>query len=122
MVVNCRLPNRILDIIKTITAAISGTGDSTRCLVTYNETSYYTSGDTFSCQAGDTVRFTVYARNTTYLGWVKIDGTTVAQTSSSSQTLSYDWTVPSNISSISITLNYVSTSAQRHGEITVVTL
>ena len=50
-------------------------------------------------------------------GWVEIDGTQVLQATSSSQK-TYDWTVPSGISTIEIALNYKSWS---YGRITVTT-
>lgn len=99
-----------------LTATITGNGNSTGCYVTLNSTTgtkYYTSGDTISFSAGDTLYCYCTYGNTNNL---IINGTTV----SSPSVINYAYTLPSaNIditlsasvgtSSISITAPYIPT-------------
>lgn len=104
-----------------IAVTISGTGDATNCCVQHNNTTYYTSGDTFAVQPGDTIILTVSGRTSIESwGYIYINNTTVASTNGTQGTLSYTWTVPSGITGISISINYHSGKAY-YGSITVTT-
>lgn len=115
----CKLPRGIVIQDLPILVTISGSGNSTYCNVNY-KTSGYTGAAEFEAMAGDTITFKVYGRSTIYKGTVTIDGATVL-TVTNQTTQSYAWTIPKGVTSISITLAYVSTSSQRRGTITVTT-
>ena len=101
----------------SVSVTITGSGNSASCYATINGTKQY-EASTHEVNAGDTITFCVIGNsNPGNPGWVEIDGTQVLQATSSSQK-TYDWTVPSGISTIEIALNYKSWS---YGRITVTT-
>ena len=103
----------------TITVTITGSGDSSKCYAIINGTKQYSAG-AHEVNAGDTITFGVYGKNYTYYGSVTIDGTQVLEVTSSS-TETYDWTVPSVVSTIEIAMVYFNESNTRYGRITVTT-
>ena len=98
-----------------IVVTITGTGYSTRCYATINGTKQYSAG-THEVDAGDTITFGVCGGKS--FGYVKIDGTQVLRVTEDT-TKTYDWTVPSGVSTIEIAMSYSFTG--REGEITVTT-
>ena len=84
-----------------VAVTITGTGNSSRCYAIINGTKQYSAG-THEVYAGDTITFGVYGQDKSY-GFVKIDGTQVLKVTSGS-TKTYDWTVPSGISTIEIAM------------------
>ena len=106
----------VMPVVQTpIAVTITGTGNSASCYATINGTKQYEAG-IHEVNAGDTITFCVIGGRKNP-GWVEIDGTQVLQATSSSQE-TYDWTVPSGISTVEIALNYRSWS---YGRITVTT-
>lgn len=102
-----------------VTVTLSGTGNTSYCYATINGTKRYGAG-TYEVEAGDAITFGVYGRSSSYYGDVKIDGTQVLKVTNQT-TKTYEWTVPSGISSATIAMTYTSTSSQRRGRITVTT-
>ena len=103
----------------SITVTITGSGSASYCYATINGTKRYEAG-THEVNAGDTITFSVYGNGSSFYGSVTIDGTQVLKvTNNSLQT--YDWTVPSGISTIEIAMQYTSLSSARNGRITVTT-
>ena len=98
-----------------VTVTITGGGHSRYCYAIINGTKQYSAG-THEVDTGGTITFGIYGKSK-YPGWVEIDGTEVLRITNAS-TQGYDWTVPSDISSIEIALNYRSFS---YGRITVTT-
>ena len=80
------------------TATISGSGNSSYCYVTYNGTKYYTSGNTFTYKAGDTL--TIYCRGNS----LTINGNATTLSS-----YSYTYTLPTG--NITIALTYSSSTS-----------
>ena len=99
----------------TIAVTITGAGNARYCYATINGTKQYSAG-THEVNAGDTITFGVYGKSSSAYGFVKIDGTKVLKVTSSS-TETYDWTVPSGISAIEISMSVRSSV----GAITVTT-
>ena len=92
----------------SVTVTITGTGDARYCYATINGTKQYSAG-THEVNAGDTITFGVHGQNPRAYGFVKIDGTRVLKvTNGSVQT--YDWTVPSSISAIEISMSVKSSN------------
>ena len=102
--------------VTTIAVTITGSGDSDRCYATINGTKQYKAG-THEVNTGDTITFGVYGKPFGN-GWVKIDGTIVLEATGSS-TKTYDWTVPSGISTVEIEMEYKVGASS--GRITVTT-
>ena len=101
----------------TIAVTITGTGDATRCYATIHGTNQYEAG-THRVNAGDTITFGVFGRVYPRYGLVTIDGTQVLVVTEA-LTQTYDWTVPSEISTIEIAMEL---GPQRsYGRITVTT-
>lgn len=101
-----------------IALTITGSGNETKCYATINGTKQYSAG-THEVNAGDTITFGVYGESTgIYSGSVTIDGTKVL-VAVNSTTGTYDWTVPSGISTIEIAMKY--SPSYRKGTITVTT-
>ena len=98
-----------------IIATITGTGSSNSCYAIINGTNQYSAG-THEVNAGDTITFGVFGGSKNK-GWVEIDGTQVLTVRNGS-VQTYDWTVPSGISTVEIALIYRSWS---YGRITVTT-
>ena len=98
----------------TIAVTITGKGSSTKCYAIINGTKQYTAG-THEVYAGDTITFGVYGAGKGP-GKITIDGTQVLKVTSGS-TETYDWTVPNDISTVEIALEYSSYA----GKITVTT-
>ena len=87
----------------TIDVIITGTGDSSRCYATINGTKQYSAG-TYEVYAGDTITFGVYGAGKSP-GTITIDGTKVLNVTVGSVE-TYDWTVPSGISTVEIAMAY----------------
>ena len=102
----------------TIVVTITGAGASIYCYATINGTTRYEAG-THEVYAGDTITFGVYGKSSSAYGSVTIDGTEVLRVTGGTQT--YDWTVPSGISTIEIAMKHDSPSGSRNGRITVTT-
>ena len=89
----------------TIAVTITGEGDSSKCYAIINGTKQYSAG-THEVNAGDTITLGVYGiPENGFNGFVKIDGTEVLRVTSGS-TATYDWIVPSGISTIEIAMQY----------------
>lgn len=98
-----------------IYVTITGTGRAGYCYATINGTKQYSAG-THEVNAGDTIIFGVYGKDSSSPGTVTIDGTEVLRvTNNSMQT--YDWTVPKGISTVEIAMAY----SLSRGTITVTT-
>ena len=87
-----------------ITVTITGTGDSRKCYATINGTKQYSAG-THKVNDGDTITFGIHGYNITAIGFVMIDGTEVLRATNDSLK-TYDWTVPSGISTVEIAMEY----------------
>ena len=87
----------------TIAVTITGAGNASYCYAIINGTKQYSAG-THEVNAGDTITFGVYGKSSSTYGFVKIDGTQVLKVTSSS-TETYDWIVPSGISTIEISMS-----------------
>ena len=98
-----------------ITVTITGSGNLIYCYAIINGTNQYSAG-THEVNTGDTITFGVVG-DSSGSGWVKIDGT---QVMSSADSQTYDWTVPSGISTIEIAMSYKSNHPV-YGRITVTT-
>ena len=103
----------------TIAVTITGTGAANYCYAIINGTKQYSAGRD-EVNAGGTITFGVYGKSSSTYGLVKIDGTQVLKVTSGS-TQTYDWTVPSGISTIEISMVYSYVSNTRYGRITVTT-
>ena len=100
-----------------IVVTITGSGDSSKCYAIINGTKQYSAG-THEVNAGDTITFGV-SGSPVLTGFVKVDGTKVFEvTNPSAKT--YDWTVPSGISTITIIM-YYNPEFSPDGRITVTT-
>ena len=93
--------------LQEVQVTITGTGDSEDCFVRWNNTDYYEPA-AFTVNAGDTMYFFIHGG--AYAGdsgnaTVKINNQVVFSNSATS-TKSYAWTVPSDITKISIVLGY----------------
>ena len=102
-----------------VTVTITGGGHSRYCYATINGTTQYSAG-THEVNAGDTITFGVYGYSKTYYGEVKIDGTQVLKVTEQTM-ITYEWTVPSGIRTVTIAMTYTSTSSRRNGKIAVTT-
>lgn len=101
----------------SVTVTITGSGKARYCYATINGVDRYQAG-THEVNTGDTITFGVYGSNKT--GYVTIDGTRVLEvTGQTMQT--YDWTVPSGISTIEIVMAYTLSPVAGYGRITVTT-
>ena len=101
-----------------ITVTITGAGSSSRCYAIINGTKQYEAG-THEVNAGDTITFGV-SGYPILTGFVKVDGTKVLEvTTPSAKT--YDWTVPSGISTVEIAMHISSYTSAYAGRITVTT-
>ena len=89
--------------VTTVAVTITGAGSRNYCYAIINGTKQYSAG-THEVNAGDTITFGVYGQRKSY-GFVEIDGTQVLKVTSGS-TKTYDWTVPSVISTIEIAMRY----------------
>ena len=103
----------VIPVAVTITG--SGAVNAGSCYATINGTKQYSAG-THEVNAGDTIRFGV-AGSINEFGWVEIDGTKVLKVTGFAER-TYDWIVPSGISTIEIAMTYQSFS---YGRITVTT-
>lgn len=101
-----------------ITVTITGSGDSSKCYAIINGTKQYSAG-THEVNAGDTITFGV-SGYPVFTGFVKVDGTKVLEvTNPSAKT--YDWTVPSGISTVEIAMALSSSAGAYAGRIIVTT-
>lgn len=99
--------------------SITGSGNSTYCYATIGGTKRYGAG-TYQVTPGSTIVFSVYGRSATYKGTVTINGETELEVTNQS-TQTYTWTVPNDVTQITIAMSYTSTSSSRRGNITVTT-
>lgn len=103
-----------------ISVTITGAGDANHCYAIINGTKQYSAG-TYAVNAGNTITFGVYGISPRDPGTVTIDGTEVLRVTSNS-TRTYDWIVPSGISTIGITMEIIrQPSLILCGKITVTT-
>ena len=100
----------------TVAVTITGSGHRGMCYATINGVNQYEEG-THEVNTGDTITFGVYG--TDNAGYVKIDGTEVLRVTSMT-TETYDWTVPSGISTVEIAMRSTY-SPTGYGRITVTT-
>ena len=100
-----------------IAVTITSSGNVTKCYAIINGTKRYNIG-THEANAGDTITFGVSGASTKRPGTITIDGTKVLKVTSGS-TQTYNWTVPSGISTIKIAMDYISFDS--YGTITVTT-
>lgn len=103
-------------VLPPITVTITGTGNSRLCYATINGVNQYQAG-THEVNTGDTITFGVFG-GIKASGTITIDGTQVLEVRDNS-TKTYDWTVPSGISTVEIAMTYNSKNMQ--GIITVTT-
>ena len=90
-----------------VQVTITGTGDSKDCFVRWNNTDYYEQAS-FTVNAGDTMYFFIHGgayAGDSGIATVKINNQVVFSNPATS-TKSYAWTVPSDITKISIVLGY----------------
>lgn len=100
---NCMFIRRRFSTAKEIPVTVTGIGDTSYCYATISGETVTAAG-TYTVKSGETITFGVYG-SSKHRGIVKIDGTTVL-TASLRATETYDWTIPSDISSINIDLYY----------------
>lgn len=105
-------------IIKPALVTITGTGNASYCYVTINGTKYNASASGIEVMPGDVIRFGVRGYSSAYNGTVTIDGAQVVSVTNTT-TKTYDWTVPEEVSEITISLSYQ--SSRTLGRITVTT-
>lgn len=106
----------------TVDVTITGAGKASYCYAIINGTKQYKAG-THEVKAGDTITFGVFGGSSSFYGSVTIDGTEVLRVTDNT-TQTYDWTVPSGISTIEIAMNYTFNPDfhnGRDGRITVTT-
>ena len=120
----CRLPIRIgggggSAAPTPVSVTITGTGNTTYCYAAIGGTNRYGAG-TYEVMPGDKITFGVYGRSSSYYGRVTIDGQQVLNVTNQS-TQTYEWTVPDDISAISMQMTYTSSSYSRNGRIVVTT-
>ena len=120
----CRLPMRIgggggSAAPTPVSVTITGTGNTTYCYATIGGTKRYGAG-TYEVMPGDKITFGVYGRSSSYYGRVTIDGQQVLNVTNQT-TQTYEWTVPEDISAISMQMSYTSSSYSRNGRIVVTT-
>ena len=96
---------------------ITGSGKLNYCYAIINGTEQYKAG-THEVYTGDTITFGVYGSNKE--GSVTIDGTKVLTVIGNTMQ-TYDWTVPSGISTIEIAMEHVLSPVAGKGTITVTT-
>ena len=101
-----------------IAVTIIGSGNATFCYAIINGAKQYSAG-THEVNAGDTITFGVYGDSYSVFGSVIIDGTEVLKVTDNS-TQTYDWIVPSGISTIEIEM-IVAPFPRPFGTITVTT-
>lgn len=98
--------------LQEVQVTITGTGDSADCFVQWSNTDYYEPAY-FTVNAGDTMYFFIHGGafdDNSGIATVKINNQVVFSNPDTS-TKSYAWTVPSDITKISIVLGYtISTS------------
>ena len=115
----CKLPQKIV-IPESTPVTITGTGSSTYCWLTYNGIDHTDAG-TFQAKPGGVITFNVRGNSSSsYVGYVDIDGSRVAKTSASKLT-SYEWTIPDNVTAITVNLVLYHDSTYIIGRITVTT-
>lgn len=102
-----------------VSVTITGTGNTTYCYATIGGTKRYGAG-TYEVMPGDKITFGVYGRNSSNYGRVTIDGQQVLNVTNQT-TQTYEWTVPDDISAISMQMSYTSSSYSRNGRIVVTT-
>lgn len=91
-----------------VQVTITGTGDSEDCFVRWNNTDYYEPAS-FTVNAGDTMEFVIHGGSNdgdSGIATVKINNQVVFSSTSSTSSERYAWTVPSDITKISIVLSY----------------
>lgn len=101
-----------------IAVTITGSGRASYCYAIINGTKQYSAG-THEVNTGDTITFGVYGHSSSTFGSVTIDGTQVLKVTSNA-VKTYDWIVPSGISTIEIEM-IVPPPPLPYGRITVTT-
>lgn len=105
---------------KPAAVTITGTGNATYCYATINGTKYNSATSNIEVMPGDVITFGVNGRSSTYYGRITIDGTQALNVTNNT-TQTYNWTVPDGVRTISIAMEYNSSTYQRYGRITVTT-
>ena len=105
--------------VMSVAVTITGSGNSNSCYAIINGTKQYSAG-THEVNAGDTITFGVIGGGSSSPGWVKIDGAQVLRVTDKTME-TYDWTVPSGISTIEIAMSSSPSTSMRNGRITVTT-
>lgn len=103
-----------------IAVTITGTGNTSRCYVTINGTTYTAAASGIEVSTGDIITFAVKATINAAMPYtyVSIDGEKVVSASVNSRLYTYEWTVPEGVTEVSIALTYQS---GRYGYIDVTT-
>ena len=104
---------------KTAIVTITGVGDLTCCYATINGTPYTRRATGIEVLLSDVITFSIFGVSSTYYGALTIDGTQVLKATDGGAT--YEWTVPNDITDISIVLECSIVQSKRHGIITVTT-
>lgn len=115
---NCMFIRRRFSAAKEIPVTVRGKGNTSYCYATIGGETVTAAG-TYTVKSGGVITFGVYG-SSREPGIVKIDGTRVL-IASSGAIETYDWTVPSDIGSIEISLSYRGSGTRRYGTITVTT-
>lgn len=98
--------------LQEVQVTITGVGDSKDCFVQWDNTDYYEPAY-FTVNDGDTIYFFIHGgayAGDSGIATVKINDQVVFSNSATS-TKSYAWTVPSDITKISIVLGYTSNTS-----------
>lgn len=103
-----------------VSVSVTGTGNFMYCFAMINGSQYTAAASGILVQPGDKITFAVYGYSSTYYGAVTIDGVQAIRVTNRT-TQQYEWTVPDNISTVTIAMSYTSTSSRRNGKITVTT-
>lgn len=93
------LPDKVM-----IPITITGSGRSSQSSVVINDTEYITATSDIKVSPGDVITFWVGGITATYYGSVTINGTSVLTTDDYGN-FKYEWSVPSSVKSISISLS-----------------
>lgn len=100
--------DKTLSFVSYAHVTISGTGNVNDCYATINSNKFYSSAST-EVENGSTIIFGIHGFYNGFNGWVKINGVTVYETPSEGRYI-YTWEIPNNVSSISISLSYKSST------------
>ena len=122
----CKLPREIVIPKSAAAVTITGSGIGTSyagsvecCSATIAGTKY-TDATTLAVMLGDVITFSVKGYSSSRKGTLIIDGTEVLSVTTNTTT-TYSWTVPNNVSTVTIVLATGGSTTQRIGTITVTT-